>query len=93
MMEGVASEAAPLAGHQKLSEGTPAWLVPHRVFPGNRPSSTIMAEPLTPHTLGALIALYERFSSRGEDGCANQLLSTMRKQFGGHAELTGEESK
>jgi glucose-6-phosphate isomerase len=41
------------------AEGTPDWLVPHRTFPGNRPSSTIMAERLTPATLGALVALYE----------------------------------
>jgi len=41
------------------AEGTPAWLEPHRVFEGNRPSSTILAERLTPPTLGALIALYE----------------------------------
>ncbi len=41
------------------AEGTPDWLVPHRVFPGNRPTSTIMAEQLTPHVLGALVALYE----------------------------------
>jgi glucose-6-phosphate isomerase len=41
------------------AEGTPEWLVPHRTFPGNRPSSTILADQLTPHTLGALVALYE----------------------------------
>jgi glucose-6-phosphate isomerase len=41
------------------SEGTSAWLVPHRVFEGNRPSNTILAERLTPETLGKLIALYE----------------------------------
>ena len=41
------------------AEGTPAWLVPHRVFEGNRPSNTILAERLTPEILGALIALYE----------------------------------
>ena len=41
------------------AEGTPDWLVPHRTFPGNRPSSTILAERLTPATLGALVALYE----------------------------------
>ena len=41
------------------AEGTPAWLVPHRVFEGNRPSSTLLAERLTPEILGALIALYE----------------------------------
>jgi glucose-6-phosphate isomerase len=40
-------------------EGTPGWLVPHRCFEGNRPSNTILADRLTPHTLGALIALYE----------------------------------
>jgi glucose-6-phosphate isomerase len=40
-------------------EGTEEWLVPHRVFEGNRPSSTILAEELTPRILGALVALYE----------------------------------
>jgi glucose-6-phosphate isomerase len=40
-------------------EGTPDWLVPHRVFEGNRPSSTLIAEELTPAVLGALVALYE----------------------------------
>ncbi len=40
-------------------EGTPELLVPHRVFEGNRPSTTILADWLTPHTLGALVALYE----------------------------------
>ena len=39
--------------------GTPEWLVPHRTFEGNRPSTTILAERLTPKTLGTLIALYE----------------------------------
>ncbi|MBI3769013.1 MAG: glucose-6-phosphate isomerase [Deltaproteobacteria bacterium] len=39
--------------------GVPEWLVPHRTFEGNRPSSTILAERLTPRTLGALLALYE----------------------------------
>ena len=41
------------------AEGTPDALVPHRVFEGNRPSSTILADRLTPHSLGALVALYE----------------------------------
>jgi glucose-6-phosphate isomerase len=41
------------------SEGTPEWLVPHRTFEGNRTSNTILAEWLTPETLGKLIALYE----------------------------------
>jgi glucose-6-phosphate isomerase len=41
------------------AEGTPDGLVPHRVFQGNRPSNTILAERLTPETLGKLVALYE----------------------------------
>jgi glucose-6-phosphate isomerase len=41
------------------AEGTPKWLVPHRVFEGNRPSNTILAKRLTPETLGKLVALYE----------------------------------
>ncbi len=41
------------------SEGTPTWLVPHRTFEGNRPSSTLMIDRLTPAALGKLIALYE----------------------------------
>jgi glucose-6-phosphate isomerase len=41
------------------ADGTPAWLVPHRVFEGNRPTNTILCERLEPETLGALIALYE----------------------------------
>jgi len=41
------------------AEGTPDWLVPHRVFDGNRPSNTILLEQLTPAALGKLVALYE----------------------------------
>jgi glucose-6-phosphate isomerase len=44
---------------QVKAEGTPDWLVPHRVFEGNRPSNTILAQELTPETLGKLVALYE----------------------------------
>ena len=44
---------------QVAAEGTPAWLVPHRVFEGNRPSNTLLLESLTPAALGKLIALYE----------------------------------
>jgi glucose-6-phosphate isomerase len=44
---------------QVKAEGTPKWLVPHRVFEGNRPSNTILADKLTPETLGKLVALYE----------------------------------
>lgn len=39
--------------------GTPGWLAPHRVFEGNRPSNTLLADRLTPRTLGLLVALYE----------------------------------
>jgi glucose-6-phosphate isomerase len=41
------------------AEGTPTALVPHRTFPGNRPSSTLLLERLTPEALGSLVALYE----------------------------------
>jgi glucose-6-phosphate isomerase len=41
------------------ADGTPAWLVPHKTFEGNRPSSTILMERLTPEALGKLVALYE----------------------------------
>jgi glucose-6-phosphate isomerase len=44
---------------QVRAEGSPDWLVPHRVFEGNRPSNTIMLEVLTPAALGKLVALYE----------------------------------
>ena len=44
---------------QVKAEGTPDWLVPHRVFEGNRPSNTILYDGLTPEALGKLVALYE----------------------------------
>jgi glucose-6-phosphate isomerase len=44
---------------QVKAEGTPDWLVPHRLFEGNRPSNTIMLDALTPAALGKLVALYE----------------------------------
>jgi glucose-6-phosphate isomerase len=44
---------------QVKAEGTPDWLLPHRVFEGNRPSNTILADRLTPEVLGKLVALYE----------------------------------
>ena len=44
---------------QVKAEGTPDWLVPHRVFEGNRPSNTLFLDQLTPATLGKLVALYE----------------------------------
>jgi glucose-6-phosphate isomerase len=44
---------------QVKAEGTPDWLVPHRVFEGNRPSNVLLADKLTPEVLGKLVALYE----------------------------------
>ena len=44
---------------QVEADGTPDSLIPHRVFPGNRPTNTILADRLTPETLGKLVALYE----------------------------------
>ncbi|HZY76004.1 MAG TPA: glucose-6-phosphate isomerase [Jatrophihabitantaceae bacterium] len=44
---------------QVAAEGTPEWLVPHRVFEGNRPSNTLLLDRLTPRALGSLVALYE----------------------------------
>jgi len=48
-----------LTPEEVKAEGSPDWLVPHRVFEGNRPSNTILADRLTPETLGQLVALYE----------------------------------
>ena len=47
------------SAEQVAAEGTPDWLVPHRVFEGNRPSNTLLLDRLTPQALGALVALYE----------------------------------
>jgi len=44
---------------QVAAEGTPDWLVPHRVFAGNRPTNTLLLDRLTPYALGTLVALYE----------------------------------
>jgi len=63
LMSNVFAQAEALAfgktDAEVRAEGTPEAIVPHRVFEGNRPSNVILAEKLTPHTLGALIALYE----------------------------------
>ena len=63
LMANVFAQAEALAfgktPEQVKAEGTPDWLVPHRVFEGNRPSNTILAARLTPQTLGKLVALYE----------------------------------
>jgi glucose-6-phosphate isomerase len=63
LLSNVLAQAEALAfgktGEQVKAEGTPKWLVPHRVFEGNRPSNVILADQLTPETLGKLVALYE----------------------------------
>jgi glucose-6-phosphate isomerase len=63
LMANVFAQAEALAfgktPEQVTAEGTPDWLVPHRVFAGNRPSNTILADKLTPAVLGKLVALYE----------------------------------
>ncbi len=63
LMANVFAQAEALAfgktPEQVKAEGTPDWLVPHRVFEGNRPSNTILADTLTPEVLGKLVALYE----------------------------------
>lgn len=63
LIANVLAQAEALAfgktAEQVKAEGTPDWLVPHRVFDGNRPSNTLLADSLTPETLGALVALYE----------------------------------
>jgi len=63
LMANVFAQAEALAfgktAAQVTDEGTPGWLVPHRVFEGNRPSNTILADALTPQILGSLVALYE----------------------------------
>ena len=63
LLANVIAQAEALAfgktSEQVKAEGTPDWLVPHRVFEGNRPSNTILMERLTPSALGKLVALYE----------------------------------
>jgi len=63
LMSNVFAQAEALAfgktSQQVEAEGTPAWLAPHKTFEGNRPSSTILLDRLTPESLGKLVALYE----------------------------------
>jgi glucose-6-phosphate isomerase len=63
LLANVFAQAEALAfgktAEQVKAEGTPDWLVPHRVFEGNRPSNVLLADKLTPETLGKLVALYE----------------------------------
>ncbi len=63
LMANVFAQAEALAFGKSAAEvgeeGTPSWLAPHRTFEGNRPSSTILLDRLTPNALGKLVALYE----------------------------------
>ena len=63
LLSNVFAQAEALAfgktAEEVRAEGTPKWLVPHRVFEGNRPSNVIFADRLTPEVLGKLVALYE----------------------------------
>jgi glucose-6-phosphate isomerase len=63
LMSNVFAQSEALAfgktAEQVRAEGTPGAVVPHRVMEGNRPSNTVLAERLDPHTLGTLVALYE----------------------------------
>ncbi len=63
LLANVLAQAEALAfgktAEQVKAEGTPDWLVPHRVFEGNRPSNTLLLDRLTPAALGKLVALYE----------------------------------
>ncbi|MGY1663687.1 glucose-6-phosphate isomerase [Geodermatophilus sp. SYSU D00705] len=63
LMANMFAQSAALAfgktAEEVAADGTPAELVPHKVMPGNRPSTTILAPRLTPSTLGQLVALYE----------------------------------
>jgi glucose-6-phosphate isomerase len=63
LLANVIAQAEALAfgktSEQVKAEGTPDWLVPHRVFEGNRPSNAILMDRLTPAALGKLVALYE----------------------------------
>jgi glucose-6-phosphate isomerase len=63
LVANVCAQAEALAfgktAKQVKAEGTPDWLVPHRIFEGNRPSNTLLLERLTPEALGKLVALYE----------------------------------
>jgi len=63
LMSNVFAQSEALAfgktAEEVRAEGTPDWLVPHRTFAGNRPSTVLLADQLTPEILGKLIALYE----------------------------------
>ncbi len=90
-----AEEARADLQAQKLSEAEIEALLPHKVFPGNRPSNTILMDQLTPSTLGALIALYEHktfvqgaiWDINSFDQWGVELGKVLAKNI--HAELTG----
>jgi glucose-6-phosphate isomerase len=93
-MSNLFAQSAALAfgktAEEIAAEGTPAALVPHKVMPGNRPSTTILAEKLTPSTLGQLIAFYEHvtfvegviWGIDSFDQWGVELGKVMAKQFG-----------
>jgi hypothetical protein len=67
---------------QAKTEGTPDWLIPHRVFEGNRPSSVILAERLSPETLGSLVALYEHSVFHPGSDLGDQPLRSVGRRTG-----------
>ena len=93
-MSNLFAQSAALAfgktAQEIAAEGTPAALVPHKVMPGNRPSTTILAAKLTPSTLGQLIAFYEHvtfvegviWGIDSFDQWGVELGKVMAKQFG-----------
>ena len=64
------------------AEGTPDWLVPHRVFEGNRPSNTILLDRLTPEALGKLVALYEHIVFTQGDDLEHRLVRPVGRRAG-----------
>jgi glucose-6-phosphate isomerase len=93
-MSNLFAQSAALAfgktAEEIAAEGTPAAIVPHKVMPGNRPSTTILAPKLTPSTLGQLIAFYEHvtfvegviWGIDSFDQWGVELGKVMAKQFG-----------
>ncbi|MGI8679268.1 MAG: glucose-6-phosphate isomerase [Jatrophihabitans sp.] len=83
---------------QVRDEGTADWLVPHRVFSGNRPSNTLLLERLTPYALGTLIALYEHsvftqgtiWSVNSFDQWGVELGKVLAKKVAGELSAPGE---
>ncbi|MFC3859802.1 glucose-6-phosphate isomerase [Deinococcus antarcticus] len=83
---------------QVLAEGVDPALAPHRVFDGNRPTSTILADRLTPRTLGSLIALYEHkvfvqgavWNINSFDQWGVELGKVLAKKIAGELESKGE---